>query len=338
MKFNLDICTTRRVSGWIFNVDDQSPVDSLYISHADKKIKINLIERQDVAQAFSLKHTKLGIEINIPDAFDGVIDDYSIYFDSQEIFSYRAQYEKLIEAQAYLPSTLPKIENGNYGRGRHLIFFYEKEEHQRSLAAFSLPLIRRSFPKKIAGCEFSFEHIDKLSQIKKNLLDNLKNIVLVSPSDLYPKIQRTSPTLIESGRFITIFSSGTLLSPTGLHEHQLNNFIMSKTNNPQGLPLFTSSIARIWEAVENYADLIFKKNENLFFIIRSTGTVSEAFSYISNKVQTKRSEEIIKVRSKESELILLNISAYSKMFDLIGEADCWNAAIKRGLKHLDLVI
>ncbi|WP_060479718.1 hypothetical protein [Pseudomonas monteilii] len=338
IKFNLDICTTRRLSGWIFNEDDQIPIDGIYLSHADKKTKIELIEREDVAQAFSLSNTKLGIEINIPDAFDGVVDDYSLYFESQEIFSYRQQYEKLINARTSLPSMILNSDNPNFGKGRHVIFLYEKEEHQKSLAAFLQPMVRRSFPKKIAGCEFSFEHIGNLSRIKDSLLGNLKNVIIVSPSDLYSTIQKTSPTLIESGRFITIFESGSLLSPTGLHEHQLNNFIMRKTSNSHELPLFTSSVARVWEAVENYADLIFKTTENLFFIIQSTGTPVDSFRYISNKIQSKRTEEIIRVRSKETEIILLNISAYSKMFDHIGDTDCWGVAIKRGLKHLDLVI
>lgn len=340
MKFNLDVCTTRRISGWIFNINDEHPVDELYIACGEKRVAINLIERPDVAEAFSLTHTKLGIEINIPDAFDSTVNDYKIFYKSQELFSYKAQYERLLHPEKEAPSSSTEDSHRpNYKKGRHILFLYETEYDREQLDAFSKPMIRRSFPKIISGCEFSFEHINSLSDFKKDLLDNLKNILLIVPSALYSKIHRTSPTLIDSGKFVTLYSGGNLTSRTGLHEHQLNNFIVSKTRTPEELPTFKSSVARIWAAVENYADLIFSSNENLFFMVSLKGEASERINkHISNKIQNKRNEDIIRIHSEQTEVILLNISAYSKMFDCIGNDRFWGMAIKRGLKHSTLVI
>lgn len=339
MKLNIDICTTRRVSGWIFNVDNSDPVQELYIEHLEKKIPIKLVERLDVANAFSLKQTMLGIEINIPDCFDGTVDDYKLYFRSQEIFSYRSQYEKLLEAETAPKPDINSSDSITYNSGRHVIFLHDNDDLRRNLEIFSIPIIKRSFPEQISGCTFSSKHIDKLTNFKSDLLSNLSQIIIVAPSALYTKINKSSPTLIESGRFITIYSNGDLHSPTGLHEHQLNHFILHKTHKEDSLPPFKSSIARIWSAIENYADLLFQTNSNLFFAIRHKGEpCPKANRYISNKIQQKRREDIVRVRSTNFEIILLNICAYPRLFDKISEKDCWQTAIRRGLKHLDLVI
>lgn len=343
IKLNLDICTTRRLSGWIFNMDDLSPVEELFIESGANKVKIELTDRADVAEAFGLKHLKFGIEVNIPDAFDSVVNDYKLYYRNQEIFSYRSQYQKLEEAVsgvvALSNNDSTSTHKTNYKRERHILFLYETKEHKEFFEVLSQPLIRRSFPRKIAGCEFSSQNVNSLDQIKKDLLENLKNILVVIPSNLYEKLNRISPTLVASGKFITLYGDGGLSSRTGLHEHQLNNFVMRKTREENTLPLYKASIIRIWEVIENYADLIFNKNQNLFFIISKITKINPVLSqYISNKIQAKRSEDIIRIRTNQTELILLNISAYSKLFDKIGSEDCWNTAIKRGLRHLDLVI
>lgn len=339
MKLNIDVCTTRRVSGWIFNVDDANPVQELYIEYQEKKVPIKLIERLDVAKAFSLNQTMLGIEINIPDCFDGTVDDYKLYFRSQEIFSYRSQYERLLAAETGLTVEPNNTTPTNYKTGRHIIFLHDNDELKTNLDIFSSPLIKRSFPEQISGCTFSYKHIDTLTDFKTDLLGNLSRIIMIAPSTLYSKIYKLSPTLIESGRFITIYSNGGLYSPTGLHEHQLNHFILNKTRNEDSLPLYKSSIARIWAAVENYADLLFTTGSNLFFAIRHDGEPCSSLNrYISNKIQQKRHEDIIRIRSANSEVILLNICAYTRLFDRISKPDCWNTAVQRGLKHLDLVI
>jgi hypothetical protein len=342
IKLNLDICTTRRISGWLFDEVNLAASNDIYIESGSRRAKVELNPRLDVAQAFSLTDSNVGIEVNIPDVFDGLVDNYKLYYRNTEIFSYRSQYEKIVRASEQISRTAETELDAsptNYAVGRHVIFIYENMEHQKNLEILSEPMIRRSFPNKIGGCEFTIRDINILNPIKKDIIDNLNNILFVIPSELFPNLYRISPTIAASQRLVTIYNNSSFESATGIHTHQLNNFIINKTRRTEDLPPFISCVVRVWELIENYANIVFNQNPQLFFMIFKSGEPDITLNrYISDNVQLKRKEDIVRVRHNENELVLLNISAYSKLFDRIGEKDCWKTAIKRGLRHLDMVL
>ena len=343
IKFNLDVCTTRRISGWVFNIDDPSQVVNLRIVACGKSVEIELTERKDVAEAFTLPHARCGLEVNIPDIFDGLVDEYIIAIGDQELFSYQGQIQILKNATGTNPS-LQNIENKPediviYGLGRHVVFLYENPNIKGFLDFLSQPKIRRSFPKKIAGCEFSSLTISEIIEHKSDILSNLGNILIVIPSHIYERVYKVSPTIIESGKLITVYPDGSLKSGAQLHEQQINNFVIRKTKDHNLAYKHQSSIIRIWEFIENYSDLVFNKPNNLYFISSKQGEISKLLSYyVSTKIQGKRTEDVIKIEHEGGALVLVNMSAYMFMFDVLGTDECWMKAISRGLRHLDLVI
>lgn len=339
IKFNLDICTTRRVSGWLYDESTLLPVDDLYIGTAVKSQKIVLKEREDVAEAFGLGHSKCGFEINIPDIFDGLVSDYSLYIRDHEIFSYRAQLEKLKVIVSLNNQSLSKTDSNkltDYHKGRHVLFLHETSEIPEFLDSIFHSKLKQSFPSVLAGCTFSHCNIKNLSKIKSAIIDNISNILFIIPSRSYSKLNGVSPSMVQSGKFITIYSDGSLRSETGLHEHQLNNFVMQKTRN-YDLPLYQASIIRVWELIENYADLVFQRSKNIFFIASSTiGRNPLIEYYISTKIQGKFSESIVRINQNNLIIVLINITAYAYLFDVIDHPDCWEIAVKRGLTHSDI--
>lgn len=342
IKFNLDVCTTRRISGWVFNIDDTSQILKLCIVANGKSVEIELTERKDVAEAFNLQHARCGLEVNIPDIFDSLIDEYFITIGDHELFSYQGQIQTLKKATRINPP--PQTESKQkdiviYGQGRHVLLLYENPEIKNFLDFLGQPMIRRSFPKKIAGCEFSHLAISEMIQHKDEILGNLKNILIVIPSHAYERMYKISPTIIDSGKLITIYPDGSLKSRAQLHEKQINNFIIRKTKDHNLTHNYQSSIVRIWEFIENYSDLLFSKSNNLYFISSSQGKISKLLSYyVSTKIQGKRTEDIIKIKHEDSMVVLVNMSAYMHVFDVIGTDECWIKAIGRGLRNLDLVI
>lgn len=322
-------------------MESTDPVDDLYVEANNKKVKISLTDRADVQKAFELDQSKTGIELNIPDAFDSIVSDYKITCQGHEIFSYGSQHLKLAETYSNISSIGAEASSHktNYEKGRHVVFIFEEEAHRKFFDAISQPAIRRSFPRKLSGCEFSHITLESFSSQKKHFLSNIKNIILVLPSNLYAKLNKISPTCISSGKLISLYHEGVLFSKTGLHQHQLNNFILNKTQEIPKLQPYQASVVRIWEAIENYADLIFGRTNNLFFIASSSEQIEKSEGhFISEKIQGKRNEDVIKIKKNKSEILLLNISAYCKMFDVIGKKDFWEIAVKRGLKHKTLAI
>lgn len=343
IKFNLDICTTRRLSGWVFNINEPNHVVKLRIVACGKSIGLELTERNDVAEAFSLPHAQCGIEINIPDLFDSLIDDYKILIGDHELFSYQSQIQTLRNATRadYSAAAVEKRADDavTYKHGRHVVFFYENPEMKTFLDFLSQPKIRRSFPKLTAGCEFSHIGVSEINTYKDDILSNLKNILIILPSHTYERIYRVSPTIIESGKLVTLYSDGSLKSSTKLHEHQINNFIASKTKDHALPESYQSSFIKIWEFIENYASLVFNQSNNLYFLSSNQGGISNLLSYyIANKVQGKRTEDILRIKHEDSVVVLVNMSAYMIIFDMLGTDDCWAKAISRGLTNKDLVI
>jgi hypothetical protein len=342
IKFNLDICTTRRVSGWLYDEETLLPVDDFYIGTEDGKFKISLKERNDVAAAFGLGNPGCGFEVNIPDIFDGLVSDYCLYIRDHEVFSYRAQIAKLKTILATFDKTTAgsanNIKTTDYRKGRHVVFLYETSEIPDFLDAIFNSKMKQSFPNIVAGCEFSHSSIQDLADIKSAIIDNISNILLITPSLSYARLNSISPSILQAGRFITLYSDGSLQSAAGLHEHQLNNFAIHKTKEYE-LPLYQASIIRIWELIENYADLVFQRSKNIFFIsTNNIGRNSLMEYFISKKIQGKKSENVIRITHNNLSILLVNIAAYIYLFDVIGRDDCWDVAIKRGLTHSDLVL
>lgn len=342
IKFNLDVCTTRRISGWVFNMDDTSQTVKLRLIACEKSVEIEITERKDVAEAFKLPHAHCGFEVNIPDIFDSLVDEYLITIGDHELFSYQGQIQILKKASE--TNLISQFDNKQediaiYGQGRHVLFLYENAETKNFLDFLSQPKIRRSFPKKIAGCEFSHLAISEINQHKDEILSNLKNILFVIPSHSYEKMYKNSPTIIDSGKLITVYPDGSLESRAQLHEQQLNNFIIRKTKDHNLACKYQSSIIRIWEFIENYSDLVFNKAGNLYFMSSNEGEISKLLShYVSTKIQGKRTEDIIKIKHEGGVVVLVNMAAYMLLFDVIGTGECWIKAIGRGLRNLDLVI
>jgi hypothetical protein len=83
---------------------------------------------------------------------------------------------------------------------------------------------------------------------------------------------------------------------------------------------------------EYYADLLFSANQKTFFLSDDSLVNSPILNaYIRDRVQGVRKEDIIKVHYGDSSVTVVNLSAYVRIFDKLGKADCWAAAIARGL-------
>jgi hypothetical protein len=343
IKFNIDIATTRRLSGWIFDMNG-AVIDECYIGLGNFRQKIPLRYRTDVSAAFNLGERASGIEINIPDVFDNLTDNYKLYIKDTEIFCFKQQLSSILTEieetdLSASPPSIEAVEPINYSRGKHVVFIYDEGSVSRLLEKLSTPRIQRFFPNSVSGCTFSRIHISGISAIKKQLLNNLSNILFVTPSRLYPALFAASPSICDGGRFITIYRDGGLVNSAGTEQFQINNFLNSKTRNKGLADPFHDSLLRVWELIENYADVIFPVNPKLFFYSTMTVESTDLIDrYISQKIQNKSNYDVVRVQCNDSSVTVVSLASYPYLFDRIGTDACWSAAVERGLTHTTVTI
>jgi hypothetical protein len=334
IKFAIDYSTARRLTGWAYDDKTGSPVKDLFVTDGQVRVLVPMIRRHDVAGTFGLKNDEVGFDLNVPDCFDRAVADYSLVVDDMVIYNYSRAIGDVERSLGLGASQESAPDNSiDYSTGRHVIFLHPGSgPFSAVVQACRDPRFAAQMPAMVSGVRISDVILSRAGSYKAAMLANSRNIIVITESVSYPALSAVSPTLVQDARFVTLYRDGSLTTPLGLHNFQLNAFFDAKSLSLSCGNEFLRTILRIRTVTEYYADLLFSANQKTFFLSDDSLVNSPILNaYIRDRVQGVRKEDIIKVHYGDSSVTVVNLSAYVRIFDKLGKADCWAAAIARGL-------
>lgn len=339
IKFAIDYSTLRRLTGWAYDDKTGNPVQDFCVTDGEARVSVPMIQRHDVAGTFGLKNDTVGFDINVPDCFDRAVADYSLVAGDSVIFSYSraiGELERTLIAGASQEGVPRK--SIDYSTGRHIVFVHSGSGNlSAALAVCRDPRFSAQMPTTVSGVHISDLSLSQAGSHKTAMLKNSGNVIVITESVSYPALSAISPTLVQDARFVTLYRDGSLTTPLGLHNFQLNAFFDAKSSSATCGNEFLRTILKIRMVAEYYADLLFGGNRKTFFLSDdspSGGSIIKA--YIRDRVQGVRSEDVIRVHHGDNSVTVVNLGAYVRIFDKLGKADCWSTAIARGLTKSEI--
>lgn len=334
IKFAIDYSTVRRLTGWAYDDKTGAPVQNLCVTDGKTRVSVSMSRRHDVAGTFGLKDDTVGFDLNVPDCFDRAVSDYSLVAGDVVIYSYSRIIEE-IEKAVVVGGVSGQSENKavDYTRGRHIVFLHSgRGGYADVLAACCQHRFAAQMPAAVSGVQISVMALEDAAKHKPAMLKNSSNIIVVTESTSYPAISTISPTLVQDARFVTLYRNGSLTMPLGLHNFQLNAFFDAKSTGVSCGNSFLEAVLKIRNVAEYYADLLFGANTKNFFLADDSLVVSPVIkTYVRDRVQGVRAEDIIRVHHNDMVVTVVNLSAYVRIFDRLGKDDCWSVATARGL-------